>query len=115
MLKICLIDDNTYWIPQVIYSIPQNIEYKFYYYDKIKDIEFLDFDVVILDYYLDKDNKTALDIINKFIWTIIIWFSSVDSKNDLIIQNGWIYKAQKLNKTNINLELNNLMKNIFNL
>jgi hypothetical protein len=67
MLKICLIDDKAYGIPQLIYAIPQNIEYKFYYYDKIGNIEDIDFDIVVLDYYLDKDNKTALDIIDKFI------------------------------------------------
>ena len=113
MLKIALIDDKSYWIPQIIYSIPKDLEYKFYYYDSIKNIEDIEFDIVFLDYYLDKDNKTALDIIDRFLWTTIVWFSSVDSKNELIIQNWWTYKARKLDKTNINKELEDLFREIF--
>lgn len=114
MQKICLIDDLYYWIVQVINSIPRWVDYKFYYYNRITDIEDIDFDLVILDFYLDKDKKTALSIIDRFKWSIIIWFSSEYSKNDLILENGWIYKAKKLKNTNSNLELNNVMKEIFN-
>ena len=69
---ICLIDDKSYGIPQLINAIPQDIEYVFYYYNRITDIEDIDFDIVILDYYLDKDNKTALEIIDRFLGSIII-------------------------------------------
>ena len=113
MEKICLIDDLSYWIPQVINSIPNGIDYQFYYYNRINDIEDIDFDVVILDFYLDKDNKTALDIIERFLWKIIIWFSSVDSKNDLMLKNWWIYKSKKLKNNNFNLDLNRVMEKIF--
>jgi len=114
MHKICLIDDKSYWIPQVINSLDKNLEYKFFYYDRIESIEDIDFDIVLLDFYLDKDNKTALDIIDRFIGKIIVWFSSEDSKNDLILKNGWVYKARKISNTNNNQELNNIMKEIFN-
>jgi hypothetical protein len=113
MYNICLIDDKSYWIPQVINSIPKGLYYQFYYYDKIDNIEDIKFDIVILDFYLDKDNKTALDIIDRFKWSIIIWFSSVDNKNDLILSNWWLYKAQKLRNSNINSVLWKIMKTIF--
>jgi hypothetical protein len=53
-------------------SIPKGLDYKFFYYNRIQDIEDIEFDIVVLDFYLDKDNKTALDIINRFLGTIII-------------------------------------------
>lgn len=112
MLKIAFIDDKSYWIPQVINSIPKNIKYEFYYYNRISDIEDIDFDIVILDFYLDKDKKTALDIIERFLWTLIIWFSSVDKMNNVIIENWWIYKATKLPKTNYNTELEEVFKKL---
>ena len=114
MYKICLIDDSYYWISQVINAIPKNVNYEFYYYNRINDIEQIDFDVVVLDFYLDKDSKTALDIIDRFLWTIIIWFSSEDSKNDLILANWWLYKARKLKNTNKNLELQKIFQEILN-
>lgn len=100
MYKICLIDDKTYWIPQLINSIPKDIDYKFYYYDKIPYIENIDFDIVVLDFYLDKDNKTALDIIERFLWKIIIWFSSLDSK---IVYSRLLHKYQNWFKVFISL------------
>jgi len=111
--KICYIDDLSYGIPQVINSIPKNIEYEFFYYDRISEIEDKDFDIVILDFYLDKDKKTALDIIDRFLWTIIISFSSAASKNELMLNSGAIYSAEKLSKTNNNEDLNELLKEIF--
>lgn len=114
MQKICYIDDLYYWIPQIINSIPKDLEYEFFYYNRITDIEDIDFDIVILDFFLDKDNKTALDIIDRFLWKIIIWFSSEDSKNDLILENGGIYKARKLKGENRNKDLDKVMKIVFN-
>lgn len=114
MLKIAYIDDLYYWIPQVINAIPKDVEYRFYYYNRIWDIENIEFDIVILDFYLDKDWKTALDIIDKFLWNIIIWFSSVDSKNDLILENWWVYKATKIKNTNFNIELESVFRELLN-
>jgi len=113
MKKICYIDDLYYWIPQVVNSIPKNKDYKFYYYNRINDIENIDFDIIILDFFLDKDNKTALDIIYMFSWKIIIWFSSEDSKNDLILKNWWSFKSRKLKNINTNKVLEKIMKEIF--
>lgn len=112
MIKIAYIDDAYYGLAQVINAIPKNINYEFYYYNRIWDIENIDFDIVVLDFYLDKEWKTALDIINRFLWKIIIWFSSVDSKNDLILENWWVYKARKLSWINENEELEQVFKNI---
>ena len=112
--NICYIDDLSYWLPQVIHSIPENVEYRFYYYNRIADIEEgIDFDIVILDYYLDKDNKTWLDIIDRFQWNIIIWFSSEDTCNSKMLQSGAIYSAKKLNYGNQNDELIRVMGEIF--
>ena len=112
--NICYIDDLSYWLPQVIHSIPENVEYRFYYYNRIADIEEgIDFDIVILDYYLDKDNKTWLDIIDRFQWNIIIWFSSEDSCNARMIESGAFYSAKKISHTNKNEALNSIMKKIF--
>jgi len=83
--KICYIDDLTYGIPQVINAIPKEVNYEFYYYDRISEIEDIKFDIVILDFYLDKDRKTALDIIDNFLESICISFSSAASKNQLMI------------------------------
>ncbi len=98
--QICYIDDLSYALPQVINSIPTGIEYDFYYYNRITDIEWeREFDIVILDYYLDKDHKTALDIIERFQGSIIVWFSSEQSCNQKMLQNGALYAAQKIKNT----------------
>jgi len=65
--KIFYIDDQSYALPQLIYAFPKHIYYELIYVQRICDIpEFRDFDLVILDFYLDKDSKTALDIIEQF-------------------------------------------------
>ena len=111
--KICYIDDLTYGIPQVINSIPQSIEYDFFYYDKISEVEQIKFDIVILDFYLDKDKKTALDIVDQFLESRVISFSSASSKNQLMLKNWADYQALKLPKTNHNSELTSLFGKIF--
>ncbi len=111
--KICYIDDLSYGIPQVINAIPNHIEYEFYYYDRISEIEDKKFDVVILDFYLDKDKKTALDVVDRFLWTMIISFSSSDSKNELMLKSGAIYGIKKLGKINQNKKLTEVLHKIF--
>lgn len=111
--KICYIDDMAYGIPQVINAIPKNIEYKFYYYDRISEIPDIVFDIVILDFYLDKDKNTALNIVDRFLESIVISFSSADSKNQLMLENWADYEAQKLSKIHTNNALEKVFKKIF--
>jgi hypothetical protein len=101
--KICYIDDLYYWISQVINSIPKNIDYDFYYFNRISDIEFQKYDIVILDYYLDKDWLTSESVIDKFIWSEIISFSSEQSKNEYMLSKWakyWVKKLSWVNKNN---------------
>ena len=111
--KICYIDDLSYGIPQVIHAIPKDVEYEFFYYSRISEIEDIKFDIVVLDFYLDKDKKTALDVVDRFLESIIISFSSAASKNELMLRNWADYQAWKLSKININSELENIFKKIF--
>ena len=111
--QICYIDDLSYGIPQVIHSIPQWVEYEFCYYNRVSDIpQGAEYDIVILDYYLDKDRKTALDIIDKFGGSIIIWFSSEESCNQKMLDNWAFYTAKKVKWQNINIELKSIMEEI---
>lgn len=112
-IKICYIDDMFYGIPQVINSIPYE-DYEFYYFNRIVDIEKIEYDIIILDFYLDKDNKTAIDIINSLKSKVIIGFSSEDSKNNLIIKSWWKYKATKLKWKVKNTELFKILKRNLN-
>jgi len=41
----------------------------------------------LLDFYLDKDKKIALDIVDRFLESIVISFSSAESKNELMLEN----------------------------
>ena len=49
-------------------------------------IEVRKYDIILLDFFLDKDDITALDIYHILDADIIVAFSSEDAKNDLIIQ-----------------------------
>ena len=111
--KICYIDDMAYWIPQVINAIPKDLKYEFYYYDRISEIPDIVFDIVILDFYLDKDKKTALDIVDRFLESIVISFSSANSKNQLMLENWADFQVLKLSKIHINTNLEEVFKEIF--
>lgn len=111
--KICYIDDLYYWISQVINSIPKNIDYDFYYFNRISDIEYQKYDIVILDYYLDKDWLTSESIIYKFIWSEIISFSSESSKNNLMLNKWAKYWVKKLWEVNMNEKLTEIFRKIF--
>lgn len=112
--KICYIDDLYYWIAQVINAIPNNIDYEFYYFNRIWDIKFQKYDIVILDYYLDKDWVTSESIIDKFKWSKIISFSSESSKNNLILNKWAEYWVKKLASTNNNKILSRILDKIMN-
>jgi hypothetical protein len=68
---------------------------------------------VILDFYLDKDNKTALDIVENFSWCTIISFSTSTQKNQLMCERYADYWVKKLKWMNRNIELENIMKEVF--
>jgi hypothetical protein len=111
---ILYIDDESYALPQLIWAFPLNFDYELVYIQRICDIpENWDFDLVILDFYLDKDGKTALDIIELFAGNLILSFSSSKSKNALMLENGAHYACEKLKGTNENQELNRKLGDIF--
>lgn len=112
--KILYIDDKSYWLPQLIHALPQDLDYELIYIQRICDIpQSRDFDLVILDFYLDKDAKTAIDIVELFLGNIILSFSSSRSKNELMLDNWAIYACEKLKNTNENLVLEDILQNIF--
>lgn len=110
--KIALLDDKSYWIDQIKSSIPWWIEYDFYYFDSYKDIVWNKFDIIFLDYYLDKDWITWVDIIHNLNARLIIWFSSVSSWNKKILENWWDYEVLKL-RWSTNVQLEKLLDKIF--
>lgn len=112
--KIFYIDDQSYALPQLIHAIPEHIDYELIYIQRISDIpELRDFDLVILDFYLDKDNKTVLDIVELFAGNIILSFSSSQTKNILMLENWAHYVCEKLKDTNQNPKLQKILLDIF--
>ncbi len=112
--KIFYIDDQSYALPQLIDAFPKKLDYELIYVQRIADIpEVRDFDMVILDFYLDKDAKTALDIIELFVGNRILSFSSSTTKNTFMLQNGANYACEKLKDTNENPKLREILRDIF--
>lgn len=112
MYSICLIDDLCYGIPQLINAIPDNIEYEFFYFDRVASIELRKYDIVLLDYYLDKDGFTGEDIYDTIDADCIIAFSSEDSMNDKLIWKWAKFKATKLQNSTINPTLTYIIRSI---
>ncbi len=113
MYSVCLIDDLCYGIPQLINSIPDDIEYEFFYCDRVAAIEPRNYDIVLLDYYLDKDGLTGEDIFDTIHADIIIGFSSEDDKNEILMKKWAHYKTKKLKDTVKNPDLTRVMESIF--
>lgn len=111
--KIFYIDDQSFALPQLIHAIPIHIEYELIYIQRVQDIVMDFYDIVLLDFYLDKNGLTAQDIISKFLWMTIISFSTSQQKNNMMLKNGAIYGIQKLKNTHTNYELTQTLKNIF--
>ena len=91
----------------------KTLEYDLIYVQRIQDIVKDDYDLVILDFYLDKDGKTALDIVDLFAWMQILSFSTAVEKNMLMLESWAFYGVEKLKGTHENLELTKVMKNVF--
>lgn len=94
--EIAFIDDKDYGIPQVLSSIPKWMKYNFHYFDSYKKALNKHYDIVLLDYYLDKDFCTWEDIVEKLDFWVLISFSSVDSCNEKITKkikdSYWVRK-----------------------
>lgn len=108
MFKIALIDDLDFAIPQVKNSIPEWVDYEFFYYPKYKLAVWEKFDIALIDYYLDLENVRWEDIVNFIDAKVKIGFSTVKSCSDKI-QKAWAdYSVHKLN-SNKNEELEEVM------
>ncbi len=110
-MKIALIDDKDYWLDQIKNSIPKETDFKLYYFSTYKDAVNSFFDIIFLDYYLDKDWLTGKDIIHLLDANIIIWFSSVPDCNNELTRIWADFGITKL-KSQTNTDLNQLMKKI---
>ncbi|USN57755.1 MAG: hypothetical protein H6767_05195 [Candidatus Peribacteria bacterium] len=110
MKTICLIDDLTYGIPQLINAIPKDFKYEFFYFSSVKDINRWDFDIVLLDYYLDKDGITGKEVISKINSSCIIAFSSEGSCNQELRSLGANFSIKKLQKTHQNILLQQFLQ-----
>lgn len=113
LYNISLLDDKDYWIRQIITSIPPNLKYDFKYFDTYEKIKWHKSDILFLDYFLDKDWLTWVDIIQNLDADIIIWFSSIKQRSDEIEMSGWNFSIQKLMSPD-NAELKQLMNNLLN-
>lgn len=97
MLKIALIDDQEYWIMQVKNSIPVWVDYEFLYFPSYREAQNYDFDIALIDYYLDIDWVTWDKILPLINAKVKIWFSSVASKSEKIKEAWAAFSCQKLN------------------
>ncbi|MBS8121954.1 hypothetical protein [Candidatus Vampirococcus lugosii] len=110
-MLIGLIDDKDYGIEQIKKSVPNNIKYKFKHFFSYKDAIKETFDILFLDYYLDKDGVKGKEVIQLMEANIIIGFSSVPECNNILLIKGADYGITKL-KSDDNEDLNKLMKTI---
>jgi len=100
MLKIALIDDQEYWIPQIINSIPKQIKYDFVHFFSYKDALEQKFDIAFIDYYLDIDGVKWEDIIDLINAKIKVWFSSVNRCNERFLEKKANYSVNKIQSSN---------------
>lgn len=96
MLKIALIDDQDYWIDQIINSIPKGIKYSFTHFFSYLDALDKEFDIAFIDYYLDIDWVKWEDIIDLINAKIKVWFSSVARCNKIFLEKKANYSVNKL-------------------
>ena len=91
MLKIALLDDKSYGIKQ-IEEIHSTDDFDLTYFDTYKS--FIDsketFDIVYLDYFLDKDNLTGIDVLDEVKKRAkhVVGFSSVQRYSKLLQEKG---------------------------
>ena len=99
MLNIALIDDRSYWIAQVE-SIHCTEEFELDYFDTYAEFSkgLKCYDIIYLDYYLDKDWIRWVDVFNevKKRSESVIWFSSVSRCNQEMLDMGAAWAVLKV-------------------
>lgn len=109
MKTIALVDDKDYGLTQVKNAIPDDVEVDLQYFDSYEKALNQHFDIIVLDYYLDKDGVRSQDIINELDADIIISFSSVDSANQTMLNHGADFAAVKV-RSSTNKELTEIFE-----
>lgn len=111
-MKIALLDDKEFGLVQIKNAMPVGVEAEFFYFDKFSDFDKDDtvFDILFLDYFLDKDQITSDQIFcsigNRA--NIIISFSSSSSANKKMLGLGVDFTVTKM-WDDYNDELDNLL------
>lgn len=106
-MKIALLDDKIYGLKAIKNSLWEGIEVE--YFSSYKDILWLHFNILFLDYYLDIDKVVSKDIIHLLDADIIISYSSVSACNELMLTK-WAHFAIQKREVEKNNEINNLLK-----
>jgi hypothetical protein len=106
-MKIALLDDKIYWLKAIVNALWMKNDVE--YFSSYKDILWLHFDILFLDYYLDIDGVVSKDIIELLNADIIISYSSVEACNELMLTKWAQFAIQKLDVEKNN-EINDLLK-----
>ncbi len=114
-MRIALIDDKTYAIPQVIDALyPWLEQYSFHYFPSYRLAVGGYFDVILLDYYLDIDGVVGRDIVGELDAETIIGFSSDMHRSEEIMRAGGHYAVEKIgNGATRNDALQRILAEIF--
>ena len=96
-MRIALIDDKAYAIPQIIDALhPWLGQYSFHYFPSYRLAVGEHFDVILLDYYLDIDRVVGRDIIGELDAKTIVGFSSDMHCSEEILRAGGHYAVEKI-------------------
>ncbi len=111
-MKIALLDDKEFGLVQIKNSLPVGVKAEFFYFDKFSEFEkdHTIFDILFLDYFLDKDGITSDQIFCsiKNRAKMIISFSSSISANEKMLGLGVDFTVTKM-WDDYNDELDNLL------
>jgi len=98
MLKVALLDDKSYGLDQ-IKDIHLGENYILEYFETFREFKESDkfFNLVYLDFYLEKDGLTGLDVLEEVKQQAgkVIGFSSVMSKSQLLMEAGADHAIRK--------------------
>jgi hypothetical protein len=107
-MKIALLDDKIYGLKAIQNALWKGREIE--YFSSYKDILWLHYDILFLDYYLDIDRVVSKDIIDLLDADIIISYSSVQACNELMLTKWAHFSIQK-----IDVENNNEIKDLLHI